>query len=73
MKNEDLMGVLREAPRISLEILQMAQEATLPDGSIDFEAIAAQEARLARAATQAKAEARAAGQLAKGVLWKMRG
>lgn len=73
MKNEDLMGVLRETPGISLDILQMAQEATLPDGSIDFDAMAAQEERLARAATQARTEARAAEQLAKGVLWKMQG
>ena len=72
MKHQTLLDLLQEVPRTSLDILKMAQEATRPDGSIDFDAVVAQEDRLTLAASEAQNQARGAQRLAKGVLWKMR-
>ena len=73
MKNPALIALLKRAPKTTLDILEMPQEATLPDGSVDFDAIVVQEARLAVAATEAQIQARGAERIAKGVTWKMRG
>ena len=73
MNNADLVAVLKTVPETTLEILVMAQEATLPDGSVDFEGIMVQEGRLILAEAEARIQAHRATRIGKEVKSKMRG
>ena len=73
MNNADLVAILKTVPRTTLEILVMAQEATLPDGSVDFGSITIQDGRLILAAAEARIHAQRAARIGREVKWKMRG
>ena len=71
MDQPTLLLLISKAPPLNLDLIRIARELTLPDGTLDLEAAVARTDEMDQAQTQARTHMSAAAQLAERIRWNI--